>query len=173
MPDWARLLKEPQYELGSSHPSCSRGSRRHAGYGGVVMTINPRRAWAALRRQGPFPDWTVFAPVVRRILALLICTTLAFVVAFLASRAFGQDRGTWFKALRSPATGQSCCDLADCKRTEADWKGEGWVAHYPDGEPVQVPNAIILDKPSIDGFAYLCASKSKRLYCFIKPDFGS
>ena len=99
---------------------------------------------------------------------------LAALAVMLVSGVGAQDRGAWFKSLRSPATGQSCCDLADCKRTEADWKGEGWVAHYPDGEPVQVPNAIILDKPSIDGEAYLCSHpQSKKLFCFIRPDIGS
>ena len=99
---------------------------------------------------------------------------LVAAISIMSVGANAQDRGDWFKSLRQPGSGQSCCDLADCKRTEADWKGEGWVAHYPDGEPVRVPNSIILKKPSIDGDAYLCSHpQSKKLYCFIRPDIGS
>ncbi len=48
----------------------------------------------------------------------------------LATVATGQsqDRGSWFKSLKQPGTGYSCCDISDCRRAEADWREGQWWA---------------------------------------------
>lgn len=90
------------------------------------------------------------------------------------SPAWAQDRASWFKSLKQPGTGISCCDVSDCKQTRAEWRGEGWRAALPDGTMVSVPDAkIVKNKPSIDGEAYLCSGPaSGAVYCFIPPNMG-
>ena len=54
---------------------------------------------------------------------LLVTYGLAFAtVGGLTAVANSEDRGAWFKSLRQPGTGMSCCDIADCHRTVADWR---------------------------------------------------
>jgi hypothetical protein len=89
-----------------------------------------------------------------------------------ALSAHAQDRASWFKSLKQPGTGISCCDISDCKRAEADWRGGQWHA-VVDGEWTPIPREKELDKQSIDGDAYVCSSPTRRIYCFIKPDFGT
>ena len=95
----------------------------------------------------------------------------AFLLASLAT-AQGQDRASWFKSLKQPGTGVSCCDISDCKRAEADWRDGQWHA-VVNGEWTPIPPEKELDKESIDGDAYVCSSPTRRIYCFIKPDFGT
>lgn len=96
--------------------------------------------------------------------ALLACTLPAW---------GQQSRGDWFKSLKQPKTGYSCCDVSDCKQTKAVWQGNGWWAEFPDGQVRPIPPEKILDKPkTIDGKAYLCSSPTNRVYCFVPPWTG-
>lgn len=102
----------------------------------------------------------------------------ALALACLLSPVAAQDRAAWFKSLRQPDTGMSCCDISDCKKTQAKWSKGGWsaiVRGYPRAIP---PNIILKNNPSIDGEAYVCASEygppdKAQLYCFIPPSPGS
>ena len=89
-------------------------------------------------------------------------------------RIYHADRNSdeWFKSLKQPGSGFSCCDISDCKRTEADWRGGQWWA-VVSGEWTPIPRDKELDKQSIDGDAYVCSSPNRRIYCFVRPDFGS
>jgi len=98
---------------------------------------------------------------------LLLITAAAFAVP-----AQSEDRGAWFKSLRQPKTGYSCCDISDCKRTEADWRAGQWWADV-DGHWTPIPPEKELEKRSIDGDAYVCSSPSRRIYCFVRPNFGT
>lgn len=93
----------------------------------------------------------------------------------LAGSASAQDRGEWFRSLKQPGTKTSCCDVSDCKKTEARWQHGGWTARSRlTGEMRQVPHDRVLDDPkSIDGDAYLCEGPGGRIFCFIPPDFGT
>jgi hypothetical protein len=82
-----------------------------------------------------------------------------------------QDRGSWFKSLRQPMTGFSCCDISDCRRTDADWRQGQWWA-VVSGEWTPIPPDKELEKQSIDGDAYVCSSPTRRIYCFVKPTMG-
>lgn len=87
------------------------------------------------------------------------------------------SRGDWFKSLKQPDTGMSCCDISDCRQTEAKWVGDQWAARVR-GVPRLIPNSKVLKSPhSIDGEAYVCASESgppesALIYCFIPPTMG-
>lgn len=118
-----------------------------------------------------------------RALLLLAAIALA-VIAWAIGTAHAQDRGAWFKSLKQPDTGVSCCDVSDCRRTNARWEGEGWQA-VVNGEWRTIPANKVLQKPhSIDGDAYVCngpewhdddggGSSPGLIFCFIPPDMGS
>lgn len=120
--------------------------------------------------------------------------TVAVMIALgLAAMATAEanERGDWFKRLRQPETGKSCCDIADCIRTDADWRNGRWWAEIR-GHWVPVPPAaIVSDTTSIDGSAYVCAAVMPLgfarplsaemevqilrdgIFCFVPPDLGS
>lgn len=100
-------------------------------------------------------------------LAALALLCLAVAVSFAE-----EDRGAWFKGLKQPLTGGSCCDLSDCRATEAAWRDGAWWARLPDGEWIAVPPEKILAKQSIDGEAYLCSAPARVIFCFVKPTLG-
>ncbi len=84
----------------------------------------------------------------------------------------------WIKGLKRPGGGFSCCNKSDCARTDAEWRGSGaqgaWWAQTRLGRYVRVPPGFVLDQPSIDGEAYLCATPNGNpIYCFVRPDIGS
>ena len=83
-----------------------------------------------------------------------------------------QDRHAWFKSLTQPDTGVSCCDISDCRRTEADWRNGQWWAKV-EGAWTPIPHNKELDRQSIDGDAYVCAGMKRTIFCFVKPDMGS
>jgi hypothetical protein len=83
-----------------------------------------------------------------------------------------QKSDEWFRSLKQPGSGFSCCDISDCKRTEADWRGGQWWA-VVSGEWTPIPRDKELDKQSLDGDAYVCSSPNRRIYCFVRPDIGS
>lgn len=103
-------------------------------------------------------------------------------------------RSDWFNSLKQPSNGISCCNISDCQQTQArqrpdqsweavidDYKGHRWVAIPPD--------KVVKRPLSIDGEAYICASKGSAggmvyegsgemykaspydatIYCFVPP----
>jgi hypothetical protein len=105
----------------------------------------------------------------RNFLLTGLVSTVALAVA---ASAHAQERGAWFKSLRQPKTGYSCCDISDCRRADADWRNGQWWA-VVDGAWTPIPPEKELEKRSIDGDAYVCASPTRRIYCFVKPNFSS
>ena len=84
--------------------------------------------------------------------------------------------GAWFKSLKQPGSGISCCDIADCHKTEAEWRGNQWWAKV-DGEMVPVPgDKVLKNKQSVDGEAYICTAESqvrpRLIYCFVPKNMG-
>jgi hypothetical protein len=101
----------------------------------------------------------------------LLCSVLLASFTASVSIAEAEDRGAWFKSLTQPGTGMSCCDMADCRRTDADWHGGQWWADVK-GRWTPVPPEKELNKSSIDGEAYICTSPSGNIYCFVKPNLA-
>lgn len=105
-------------------------------------------------------------------LRLLSGVFLLVGLASMATASADENRGAWFKSLRQPITGGSCCDMADCARTDADWRGGQWWA-VVFGKWTPIPPDRELSKKSIDGEAYVCSSPNGAIYCFVKPTFGT
>jgi len=133
----------------------------------------------SLFRPAQSPGALAFRWAVGIALAILVgCGLIVWAVIALSRPVGAEDRGAWFKSLRQPATGLSCCDISDCKRTEARWEGNGWVAVVR-GVDRSIPGERVLQSPrSLDGDAYVCASEGGKaetatIYCFIPPDIGS
>jgi len=106
------------------------------------------------------------------------------------------ERAAWFKSLKRPSNGLSCCDVSDCRATEAEWRDGQWWAvvprlRGPKWEPV--PPRVVLPTKSIDERAYLCSEADVaahetcssysgcqdvpeavgRILCFVPPFQGS
>lgn len=123
----------------------------------------------------------------RKTVALLFWVASA---ASAAAQDSTSERGIWFKSLEQPETGDSCCDIANCYRTDAEWKDGQWWAEVR-GHWVEVPASTILDVKSIDGEAYVCIAnmplglarplpeeQTQRIirdgiYCFVPPIPGA
>lgn len=100
----------------------------------------------------------------------MITVCLALLLAILwPIISFGAEptAGDWFKTLRQPGTGISCCDESDCRQIDDDqWRvgADGYevILH---GQWVKVPDNKVLDRP--DGpikRAVLCAMQN--IFCF-------
>lgn len=122
--------------------------------------------------------------------SLAIVMSLAL-VGTAAAQDSTSERGIWFKSLQQPKTGDSCCDIANCYRTDAEWRDGEWWAEVR-GHWVAVPEETILeDMKSIDGEAYVCIAnmpmglarplpeaQTQRIirdgiYCFVPPIPGA
>lgn len=101
---------------------------------------------------------------------------IATVAAFASSgAAAGSPDGAWFNSLKQNVTGASCCNVADCKITTADWRGGDngqWWADVQ-GEMTPIPrDKELKNRPSPDGEAYVCASYARQIFCFVPPNLG-
>lgn len=88
-----------------------------------------------------------------------------------------ENRGAWFRSLKQPDNGSSCCDVADCKQTVAEYIDGSWWAKVRGVIREIPPNKILIKPHSIDGEAYVCASESGPaatafIYCFIPQPMG-
>lgn len=121
---------------------------------------------------------------------LLLASVLVAAATPAAAADQPSERWLWFESLEQPGTGRSCCSIADCLRTDADWRDGGWWVEMH-GHWVEVPAERILAVKSIDGSAYVCAAVDPLgfarpmpearmiavlragILCFVPPDMGS
>lgn len=97
------------------------------------------------------------------------------VLILLAIPAYAHDgmHNDWMNSLIRPDIGGSCCNLTDCRVTEARMTGEGWVAQTQLGNWVKVPNEkIIRGKDNPTGRPVLCWLPSSGVLCFVEPPMG-
>jgi hypothetical protein len=79
----------------------------------------------------------------------------------------------WYKDLRQPGTGYSCCNGAvngiegDCRPTRAYLQEDGTWKAMIDGHWMPVPPRVVLQRLAPDGNSHICAGKSGLIYCFI------
>ena len=83
----------------------------------------------------------------------------------------------WFKALKNPQNGRSCCDQSDCARTEARTHGDQWQARAPDGSWITVPpDSVVHNQGNPTGEPVLCADapteRGWRVLCFVPGPGG-
>ena len=76
---------------------------------------------------------------------------------------------SWYKTLRQPGTGFSCCNNEDCRPTQARTRG-GAIEVIVDGEWTPVPPSTILKQGAPDLNAHVCAPKVGRprpIFCVV------
>lgn len=114
----------------------------------------------------------------RRLAVLALAATVA-AGAFAAPPPDSDGRySDWFRSLRQPGTGASCCDISDCRSVEYRMTPDGYQAlitpqtHGSVGatEPmwVDVPVVRILPIFSQTGRAIACWTPSAGIICFVK-----
>ena len=79
------------------------------------MTFNPRRARAALRRQGPFPDWTSYIGHI--LLPVFLGGLAVFALAYFAGQAWGHEAPTGWSYPVSCCNGTA--EEGDCQSIPA------------------------------------------------------
>jgi hypothetical protein len=110
----------------------------------------------------------------------IIFTLIAFQTAMAQT-----DKNDWYKSLKSPSTGTSCCDLSDCKVVrESELRPDGWWAISPvEHIWVHIPDSTVLkDKVSLyDDESVLCEipvfNETENKYvgnilCFVPKHIG-
>lgn len=102
----------------------------------------------------------------------LLLGLAAYSLAFVGDPVVADPVGDFFKSLRQPGTGNSCCDISDCSFTSARFADGQWLAASRQGDWLIVPNDRILDRIPIDERAILCAN-STGVLCFVPPLQGS
>jgi hypothetical protein len=108
------------------------------------------------------------------VLLRLCILVAAMLPAGAALAANAGDKGDWFKGLKQPGTGLPCCDISDCRRTEAEWRSGQWWAIVR-GEWTPIPRRREVHVQSFDGEAYVCTSQKRlppSIYCFVPPILG-
>jgi hypothetical protein len=82
----------------------------------------------------------------------------------------------WFKGLKNPRNGGSCCDQSDCARTEARTHGNAWEARAPNGAWLSIPDdRVVFNHGNPTGEPILCAIEDEegwRVYCFVPGPGG-
>ena len=74
----------------------------------------------------------------------------------------------WFRALRVPGTGTSCCSIADCRPADSRVV-EGHYEVLINGKWLPVPQDLILrDKENPTGRAVVCWTPSAGIMCFVR-----
>jgi len=74
----------------------------------------------------------------------------------------------WFRSLKQPGTGMSCCSIADCRQTDFRIQGGQYQALI-EGQWRPIPPAAILrrtDNPT--GRAVVCYTPYFGIMCFIR-----
>jgi len=114
--------------------------------------------------------------------AILAAAILVAIATWHATRpANAEDRGAFFKGLKQPDTGISCCDISDCKVTKAyEMRGDQWwslaetLQHGAIWVPIP-PNKVLAPRARPAGIdpdeAILCSGVSGGVvFCFLAPD---
>ena len=77
---------------------------------------------------------------------------------------------SWYQTLKQPQTGMSCCSGRDCRPTSVR-RGNESIEVEVDGEWIPVPRDRILDVPSPDLGAHVCAAETARSWpLLVKQD---
>lgn len=96
----------------------------------------------------------------------ILITLILFAIPAYAHDGMHDD---WMKSLMRPDVGGSCCNLTDCRVTEARLTKEGWEAMNQLGQWVKVPNEkIIRGKDNPTGRPVLCWLPGQGVMCFVE-----
>jgi hypothetical protein len=108
----------------------------------------------------------------RMIRAVTLLAVLALSVPVVAAPPDGADPnsplGNWYRSLKVPGTGQSCCNVTDCRPVDSAWiEGDRWHARIGD-RVIDIPANRVLRRENPDGRGILCRSVWAVL-CFVPP----
>ncbi|MBV8913052.1 MAG: hypothetical protein JOZ05_08455, partial [Acetobacteraceae bacterium] len=74
----------------------------------------------------------------------------------------------WFRGLRVPGTGTSCCSIADCRPAESRIVGDHYEV-FIDGKWLRVPPELILERAdNPTGRAVVCWTPTAGILCFVR-----
>ena len=119
-----------------------------------------------------------------RFIGLMAALGVALVLLALFGPAWGQDakhiqmyhdtpeKDAWFRSLKQPGSGFSCCSRSDCTRTDAVFSKGRWQA-VVNGVWTLIPPEKELDTMSYDGEAYVCNKPDGKIICFVRPGGGA
>jgi hypothetical protein len=95
--------------------------------------------------------------------------SLAIAFQFGPQLAAAADLSQWFKGLKQPGTGMSCCDISDCQAVTARM-GEMGYEIFIDGQWRKVPDDKILQGQTNPlGRAVACYTPRQGIMCFVRP----
>jgi hypothetical protein len=94
--------------------------------------------------------------------ALILCPTLGHARDYGQYEDSTQHMRDWFKALKHPQTGGSCCDESDCAPTEARTHGNGWDARAPDGSWITIPADKVVHKSRKRRLVGTCRAEARE-----------
>jgi hypothetical protein len=108
----------------------------------------------------------------RMIRAFILLVMVALPMPVVAAPPDGADPnsalGIWYRSLKVPGTGQSCCNVADCRPVDsARIEGDHWQARLGD-KVIDIPANSVLRRENLDGRGILCRSVWAIL-CFVPP----
>jgi hypothetical protein len=73
----------------------------------------------------------------------------------------------WYRSLKSPDAGGSCCSIADCRPVEARQVGDHWEVLTETGWEAVLPQRV-LHRENPDGRAIACEILG-QIRCFVPP----
>lgn len=74
----------------------------------------------------------------------------------------------WFRSLRQPGTGMSCCSIADCRQTSFRIKGNHYEALIDGTWKTVPPDRILSRTDNPTGEAVVCYTPYLGIMCFVK-----
>lgn len=73
----------------------------------------------------------------------------------------------WYRSLKAPDIGGSCCSIADCRPVEARQIGDRWEVLTETGWQLVLPERV-LHQPNLDGRPIACQVLGE-VRCFVPP----
>jgi hypothetical protein len=74
----------------------------------------------------------------------------------------------WFRDLRQPGTGMSCCSIADCRPTDYRTTGDQYEVLIGDRWLAVPPDKILDRRDNPTGRAIVCWTPQRGIMCFIR-----
>ena len=78
------------------------------------------------------------------------------------------DLAPWFRALRQPDTGISCCSVADCRPTDYRTNGDHYEALIQDRWVAVPPQKVLSRTDNPTGRAVVCWTPTTGIMCFVR-----
>lgn len=111
-----------------------------------------------------------------RLLSVLVITLVVVLGVHGVTISHDGHNAEWFKSLKQPGTGASCCDLSDCREVRSRVGAEGYEVFITSptfpimvDEWVKVPTErIIRGRENPTGSAVVCWTPHRGVICFVE-----